>query len=92
MVKIGSNKRKPEVGIELTVTFSLTPDLNAEQSGDAIMKFLDGVRGLATDLGVIWLKLQLSGLPEELEPKLLEAKAAYEAQSSPIRLVIDNTR
>ena len=68
-----SRKQKPPTGLELSVTLMMPEGQTVEQSRDAILKFFDKVLNASKEIGSVWIRVNCSGIPEELEPALQAA-------------------
>lgn len=87
-MKYRSNKPKPETGMEMTVTLSMPADQDAQQSADALIRFMEGVTDLSASVGSAWVKIHCAGIPEELEDRLA---AAVNPMPPRLELVVDNS-
>lgn len=87
-MKYKSNKPKPETGMEMTVTLSMSADQEVQQSAEALIKFMEGVTKLSADVGSAWIKIHCAGIPEELEEKLAAAIAPARPR---LELVVNNS-
>lgn len=91
-MKIHSRKKKPEVGMELTVTFSFPVDATPEESAQTLVDFFQ----YATEakLGFCWLKMLCTNIPVELEDRIAAgvdaSNAALEMSKPNLRLVVSN--
>lgn len=72
MMKFKSRKPKPETGLDLSVTFSLSAGLNAEENGAAIVAFLSGIRRLSDDIKAVWVHLNAE-IPDEFREQVQTA-------------------
>jgi hypothetical protein len=86
-MKYRSNAPKPETGMEMTVTLSMPADQGAEQSGEALIRFMEGVNKLSAETGAAWIKIHCAGIPEELEARLATAISPSRPR---LELVVNN--
>lgn len=85
-----SRARRPETGMELSVTLSLAADQTVEKSAESIVKFMEAVQTASASVGAVWIHMRCSGIPHELEGRM---QAAIDAAKKPAHLtvVVDNT-
>jgi hypothetical protein len=88
-VKYRSKQPKPDTGMEMTVTLSMPVDQDAQQSADALIRFMEGVNRLSSEVGSAWVKIHCDGIPEELEDRLA---SAVEPQRPRLQLVVNNPK
>lgn len=89
-MKFKSKKGKPPTGMEMSVTMLMPAELDVEQSKEALLKFFDIVNAASKELGSVWLRIQCSGIPEELEAPL--QTAFDQANCRPrLQLVVNNS-
>lgn len=93
-MKFRTNKIKPSVGMEFFLTLSMPVDLPPEVSAAKIKQFAAGMSALANETGAVWVRMRMTGIPEELEDRLqsaLDEFNAIQAASKPkLQLIIDN--
>lgn len=87
-MKYRSNTPKPETGMEMTVTLSMPASQDTWQNADALIKFMEGVNKLTSEVGACWVKLHCAGIPEELEEMLENAIAPSRPR---LELIVNNT-
>lgn len=85
-----SRAKKPDTGMELSVTLSLAADETVEQSAESIVKFMEAVQAASASIGAVWVHMRCSGIPAELEDRV---QAAIDAAKKPphLTVVVDNT-
>lgn len=89
-MKYRSPAPKPETGMEMTVTLSMAADQSAEQSAEALVKFLGGVNHLVAEVGACWVKINCAGIPVEFEERLEAALASLGPKKPQLQLVVNN--
>lgn len=86
-MKYRGRQPKPETGMELTVTLSMSADQSVERSAESLIKFMEGVTRLSAETGSVWIKINCAGIPEEFEERL---EAALAPKRPNLKLVINN--
>lgn len=93
-MKFSANKAKPPVGMECFLALSMAPNQTPEQSAEAILAFTAGVGRLTNEMNATWVRMRMTGIPEELEWRLQTAldefNAAQAAAKPKLQLVVDN--
>lgn len=93
-MRFSANKPKPPVGMEFFLTLSMPVDLDSEESAARMTKFFAGMNALATETEAVWVRMRMTGIPEELEERLQTAldefNATQTAAKPKLQLVIDN--
>ena len=84
-----SRKQKPPTGLELSVTLMMPEGQTVEQSRDAILKFFDTVSNASKKIGSVWIRVNCSGIPAELEPAL-QAAIDNTNRRPQLELVVNN--
>lgn len=85
-MKFKSQAKRPETGMDMTVTVSMGAAATTEECRDAMIAFFKGVEKLAEDTSGVWFNISVSNIPEEF-------RAALESMEWPqpkIRLVVNN--
>jgi hypothetical protein len=96
MVRYRSAAKKPETGMEMSVTFHMPAGLTAEQNAEALVKFFEAINAASDTVGSTWLRIWCAGIPAEYEGVI--AKALDDARAvnldkarHGLRLIVDNT-
>ena len=84
-----SRRRKPPTGLELSVTLMMPEGQSVEESRDAILKFFDTVSNASKEIGSVWIRVNCSGIPDELEPAL-QAALDNTNRRPQLELVVNN--
>ena len=71
----------------MTATLSMPADQDAQQSSEALIRFMEGVNRLMAETGATWIKIRCEGIPEELEGKLA---TALEPKRPKLELIVNN--
>ncbi len=96
-IRVASRKKKPVVGMEVTLTISMKADHTLGQSADAIVEAFKAATELSALTNAAWVKVHCSGVPAALEHLLASAmeksQAELDALGAPqLKLVVDNTK
>ncbi len=96
-IRVASRKKKPPVGMEISVTLSMSVDHTVGQSADAIVEAFKSAKELSALTNAAWVKVHCSGVPAALEHLLASAleksQAELDALGAPqLKLVVDNAK
>ena len=96
-IRVASRKKKPAVGMEISLTLSMSVDRTIGQSADAIVEAFKSAKELSALTSAAWVKVQCIGVPPALEHLLASALEKSQAEldalgAPPLKLVVDNTK
>ena len=88
-MKYKSKKPKPPTGMEMTVTLCMPSGQTVEQSSAALVKFFEVAAAASKEVGSSWIRVNCTGIPEELEGAL--QAALKRADPGPnLKLIVNN--